>query len=94
MSNRIFIDSSILVEYSKNRRPVLFEYLVSENTNYEMCVSEIVISEYTFHWLAEKGQKLPLTLKRDKTISKIMNQGDIKEFLSLFAFVNSPLRNL
>jgi len=86
MSNKIFIDTSILVEYSKNQRPSLFEYLLSENTKYEMVINETIISEYTFHWLAMLGQKAPLTLKRDQSISKFINQAKLSQFLSLFSY--------
>lgn len=71
MSSRIFLDSSILVESTKGNRTDLFDYLVL-NDKYEICISQIVLSEYTFYLLIIEGGKAPLTLKRDKTIPAII----------------------
>ena len=84
MSNRIFVDSSILVEYSKSTKTELLEYLISHTSDFELCISETVLSEYTFHFLAKCGDKSPLTLKRDVAIPNILSQNRQIETLLVF----------
>ena len=89
MSNRIFVDSSILVEYSKNTKTELLEYLISHISDFELCISETVLSEYTFHFLAKCGDKSPLTLKRDVAISNILSQNrQIESLLGFFKIIS------
>ncbi|GAB4007953.1 type II toxin-antitoxin system VapC family toxin [Spirosoma migulaei] len=86
MSSRIFLDSSILVESTKGTQTELFEYLI-ENDTYEMCINQIVLSEYTFYLLIIEGGKAPVTLKRDKTIPAIIEQHNPADFLSEMIFL-------
>jgi predicted nucleic acid-binding protein len=58
MNNRIFLDSSILVEYAKRSKIELLESLL-RRTDLEWCISETVLSEYTYYALIIEGQKAP-----------------------------------
>ena len=86
MSNKIFLDTSILVERTKGKKIELYDYLVARS-DYEKCISQIVVSEYTFYLLIIEGDKAPLTLKRDGVISTIINQHNPADFLMYLTFL-------
>ena len=86
MSSRIFLDSSILIESTKGKQTTLFDYLALR-TDYEKCISQIVLSEHTFYLLIIEGGKAPLTLKRDKAVSEIISQHDPSDFLNGLTFL-------
>lgn len=88
MSNRIFLDSSILIESTKGTQTDLFNHLIANDT-FEKCISQVVLSEYTFYLLIIEGGKAPLTLKRDKTIPAIIEQHNPADFLSELSFLES-----
>ncbi len=81
MSNRVFLDSSILVEWAKKTRTDLFDYLVVSNA-YELCISQITLSEFMYYWLAIGVGKAPVTLKRDIAISDILQLYSPKDVLT------------
>ena len=87
MSNKIFLDSSVLVEYTKGTKVDLFEGLVAK-INLEKCISQVVLSEYTFYLLIIEGGKAPLTLKRDNAIGEIINQHNPTNFLETMTFLS------
>ncbi|AKD53725.1 type II toxin-antitoxin system VapC family toxin [Spirosoma radiotolerans] len=70
MSNKIFLDSSILVEWAKKTQPDLFNHLL--RSSFDLFISQIILSEFTYYWLAVGGGKAPVTLKRDGTISDVL----------------------
>ena len=70
-NNKIFLDSSILVEYVKGAKTDLLDYLLNDG-NYTLFISQIVISEFYFHALAAYGSKSTLTLKMPGSIGGIM----------------------
>ena len=87
MSNRkIFLDSSILVEYLKGNKTDLLDYLL-KTEDYSLFISQIVISEFYFHALAAYSNKAPLTLKTSGGIGAIMQLHQPHEFLRLFNFL-------
>ena len=88
MSSKIFLDSSILVESTKGTKIELYDYLISRN-DYEKCISQIVISEYTFYLLIIEGGKAPLTLKRDGTIPAIIGPHNPVGLLSNMTLLES-----
>ena len=53
----VFLDSSILVEYERADRTELLNFLCSQR-EYELYISETVLSEYAFQMLALYGEKL------------------------------------
>lgn len=91
-SNRLFIDSSILIEWAKKARIDLFDYLMDE-PSIEMCISETVLSEFAFYWLAIGGEKAPATLKRDGSIGATLTTYDPQPVLDQFTFLanSSPI---
>jgi hypothetical protein len=61
MSNSIFIDSSLLVEYVKKAQTDLLNALQGDST-LNLFINQTVVSEYLFHHLAINGGKSPRTL--------------------------------
>lgn len=85
-NNKIFLDSSILVEYVKGNKIELLDHLLND-TDSSLFISQIVISEFYFHALAAYGNKSPLSLKMSRGIGNIMQQYQPQEFLQLFNFL-------
>ncbi len=85
-NNKIFLDSSILVEYVKGAKTDLLDYLLNDE-KFTLFISQIVISEFYFHALAAYGSKAPLTLKTSGAISGIMQFHQPQQFLNLFDFL-------
>jgi predicted nucleic acid-binding protein len=56
---KIFIDSSVLIEYENGRNQELFTSLFS-NPRLELCLNSVVASEYFYKLLAIIGEKSPM----------------------------------
>ncbi len=82
---KIFVDSSVIIEYLKGTQTELLEWFVEEN--FELYINSIVLSESLFHFLALKGQKSPLTLKVNGEISKCLGESNLSDFLQRFTFI-------
>lgn len=67
MSNKVFLDSSILIEYRKGVKTELLDLLL-DKANLRLFISQTVASEYLFYLLAIFGGKAPLTLKVNQEI--------------------------
>lgn len=80
MSSKIFLDSSVLVEWAKKTQPDLFNYLLS--SQHELFVSQITLSEFSYYWLAVGGSKAPVTLKRDGSIPDVLQRYNPRALLS------------
>ncbi len=90
MSNRIFIDSSILVEYHKGAKRTFYRALLSD-TRFVLSISQTVVSEYLFHHLGITGGKSPLTLKVNKAVSATLRSNDPLPFLEVLEWLpDSP----
>ena len=88
MSNRIFLDSSILIESTKGTQTKLYDHLTARN-DLEKCINQIVLSEYTFYLLIIEGGKAPLTLKRDRSIPGIIKEHNPVSFLNNMTLLES-----
>ena len=86
MNNRIFLDSSILVVKAKGTKEELFDFLI-ENSTIEKCINTIVLSEFTYYFLAIEGSSSPRTLKEKKIIPTILQQNNPIILLELFAYL-------
>jgi len=69
---KIFVDSSVIVEYIKGNQIDLLENLISSEN--ELFVDAIVFSEFMFYYLAVIGEKSPLSLKESKLIKSIIDK--------------------
>lgn len=66
---KIFVDSSILIEYIKGNMLDLYEALIEQQHN--LFTNQVGISEYLFHFIAVKGQKSPLSVKESGKIAEV-----------------------
>lgn len=87
MSNKIFLDSSILVEYRKGTQTDLLEAIVT-NTDFEPLINQVVVSEYLFYHLAIFSGKSPMSVKSANQIMQYLSIGDPDGFLSQFSWLN------
>jgi uncharacterized protein len=87
MSNKIFLDSSILVEYRKGVQTDLLEAIVT-NIDFEPLINQVVVSEYLFYHLAIFSGKSPMSVKSAADIQKYLSVGDPEGFLSQFGWLN------
>ena len=86
--NKVFLDSSVLIEAIKGSQTVLLERLMSDE-DYECCISAIVFSEFMFHFLAVNSSVAPLTLKMQKQIPSILQSNEAYQILQHFTFLNT-----
>jgi hypothetical protein len=82
------LDSSILVEWAKKTQPDLFNHLAND-TQRSLCISQITLSEFVYYWLAIGSNKAPVTVKRDKGISDVLQNYDPTNTLSRLTWLES-----
>jgi len=89
MINKIFIDSSVLVEALKGNKISFYHQLISEIDN-ECFINETVLSEYLYYFLAINGDASPRTLQEQNKIEAIINS-HLNEAIILenFSFIKS-----
>ncbi|RCR69041.1 type II toxin-antitoxin system VapC family toxin [Larkinella punicea] len=85
---KIFVDSSILIEYIKDQKTVLLEEMFIQSL--PLYYNSIVLTEYIYYFLGHHGTKSPRTLKENKRIPEIVIQNEPLGLLSLFEQVNNP----
>ena len=91
MTSELILDSSILVEYVKERRIELLDRLLVI-PNLKLYINSTVLSEYTFHWLATKGGKSPRSLQQSKQVKQLVTDVEPINFLKLFTVLPSDTR--
>jgi predicted nucleic acid-binding protein len=89
--NKVFLDSSVLIEAIKGSQTVLLERLMADE-DYECCISAIVVSEFMFHFLAVNSSVAPLTMKMQKQIPSILQNNEAYQILQHFTFLNTDER--
>lgn len=70
----VFLDSSVLVEYIKDRKVALLDYLLKHQR--DLAINSTVISEFLFYFVGFVGNKSPMTLKRNNSIGSIIEQNN------------------
>ena len=88
MSNSVFLDSSILVEYYKGTKTELLETLLLEIPETRLCICQTTLSEYYFQCIKIDSGKAPLTVKSSGKIAETLSAVDHREFLSLFDYLS------
>ena len=81
-----FVDSSVLVEYIKDKKTALLDYLI--NHQRDLAINSTVISEFLFYFLGYRGNKSPMTLKRNSSIASIIDQYDPVSILTGFTVLS------
>jgi predicted nucleic acid-binding protein len=82
---KVFLDSSLLIEYVKETKIELLEFLVASENG--LCINSTVVSEFFFYYLAIQGKKSPLTLKVNKQIGGCLKEEKYAGFLQQFDFL-------
>lgn len=83
---RVFLDSSILIEYIKGTQTKLLELLLGHDA--EKYINHIIFSEFIFHFLSVMSGKSPLTLKNSQDIKKILEGHEPKELIDNFTILD------
>lgn len=87
MNNRfVFVDSSVLIEYYKNAQTELLDRLL-DTKEIQICISQIVVSEYLFHCLGVDGGKSPLSVKQSSAIANVLSNGNHATFLKQYTYL-------
>ena len=87
-NNKVFVDSSILIEALKGNKVSFYRKLVSniENENF---INNIVISEYLYHVLGFSSGISPRTIKEKKRVGEILSSNaELYSILSDFSYLN------
>ena len=86
MSNRILIDSSLLIEYIKGNKILLLTNLLSDDEN-ECYINETVVSEYLFHLLKITSNISPKSVQSSNKIRETLEKSGAYDLLQRFSFV-------
>ena len=88
MINRIFIDSSVLIETYKGNKVNFYQSLFSDNSN-QLYLNDIVISEYLYYILGFNTGVSPRTLQQKSLIEKTLeNETEQVSILKEFHFLS------
>ena len=79
---KIFVDTSVLIEYIKGTKTELLEELIINK--YSLYISTIVYSEFMFHFISVTTGKSPFTIKKKKDIKNILERYEPIKFLEFF----------
>jgi len=77
---KVFIDSSVLVEYMKGNSTEFYEALLLKNHE-GLFINQVVFSEFVFYFIALKSGKSPLTVKMANEIPPTLSNQNPLELL-------------
>ncbi len=69
--NKVFVDSSLLIEAEKGNFTEFLNDLYFDNAT-QLCINDIVVSEFLFHFIGLQTGKAPLTIKERKEIASVI----------------------
>ena len=84
--NDVFIDSSILIECNKGNKVKLFVTLMA-NDIYRCYISETVVSEFLFHFLAHNGNKSPQSIHSSRKIAEVFSESKQFKLINTCSFL-------
>jgi len=91
-SNKIFIDSSVLVEALKGNKREFYYSLVSDEKN-SFYINSITVSEYLYFLVGFSGGSSPRSLKESKKIKdSLADQNNQVEILNEFKYLQTGSR--
>ncbi len=89
MINRIFLDSSVLIESLKGNKTHFYEILISSLTN-EFFINDIVLSEYLYYILGFSTGISPRALQEKRKIKDTLeNESKIIRTINNFNFISA-----
>ena len=86
MSNKVLIDSSVLIEYAKKSKTQLLNYLF-EDDSIKCCIGETIVSEFLFQFIKFNTNKAPVTIKSAQKIKTVFTSCSNYLLLNLFDFL-------
>ena len=86
MSNKVMIDSSVLIEFAKGAKKNLLLSL-TENQEYACCINETVVSEFLYYFLILNSGASPMSLKSSGKISQVFAASEDYRLLQSFLFL-------
>jgi predicted nucleic acid-binding protein len=86
MTNKILIDSSVLVEYAKKNKTKLLNSLL-ENDLMNCCINESIVSEFLFQFIKFNTNKAPASIKSAKKIKNVFESNSNYLLIHLFEFL-------
>jgi len=87
--NKVFIDSSALIEYFKGSKLDLLDNL-ADMPDCSLVINEAVVSEVVYHIIGYMADVSPVTLKRKERIAQILTEIRLESFFRNFEIVNNP----
>lgn len=87
--NKVFIDSSVLIEYFKGSKLDLLDNL-ADMPDCSLVINEAVVSEVVYHIIGYMADVSPVTLKRKERIAQILTEIRLESFFRNFEIVNNP----
>ena len=92
MTNKIFLDSSVLIEYLKGNKIGFYKSLILDFNN-DFFINDIVVSEYLYYILGFSSGVSPRTLQQKKKIKETLEKetkiiSTIKDFKFISADEN------
>ncbi|MDX1939088.1 MAG: PIN domain-containing protein [Saprospiraceae bacterium] len=91
MNNKVFLDSSILIEYRKGTKTDLLDGLL-DSRKCELYISQTVTSEYLYYLIAIFGGKSPLALKTSNEIAATLSKSKPGFFIEKFRWLQDDKR--
>ena len=79
---KIFLDTSVLIEYIKGNKTEFLDYLFSQNV--DCCINHIVDSEFIYIYLGLMSGKSPMSLREAAMVSVVLNETEPYEFIQGF----------
>lgn len=86
MINKIFVDSSVLIEPLQNRKVEFYKNLVLNHLD-ACCINSIVVSEYLYKYIGLQNLGSPRQVQADKKIAKALQPYFISRILEEFTFI-------
>lgn len=82
---KIFVDSSVLIEFANERRPELLDALL--DSSHELYINNIVVSEFVYKLLGIIAGKSPMSVCENEQIQETLKMYDAVAFLSSFSYL-------
>ncbi len=89
---KVLIDSSVIIEYEKLKKPELLKAL--RNSQHELYINVLIASEYIYRLIGILAGKSPMSVCERGQIKEILDKHDTKLFLSLLNFLQIPAESI
>ena len=86
--NRIFIDSSVLIEPLHGRKTEFYLNMVLNKSN-QCCINSVIVSEYLYHFLGSQNLGSPLAVQKKEQINIALSDYFNESPLSHFEFIDT-----